>query len=131
MNLSMMRPKNQTEGLLYQLLKTETPIEETQRKADETLEFKMIKPRETFRFKPPIQINGDWKIGLTRLGVYYSIFNRTEEYNKFERYKIPDEKRGGVTYTEIRVEIERDLDFSDITANDLQDDIIGRINIEE
>ena len=91
----------------------------------------MIKPKETFHFKPSIQIQGDWMIGLTDLEVYNSIFNITEENNKFELYKFPDEKAGGVTYEKVRDEIEKDLDIEDITAEDLQDDIIGPIIIEE
>ena len=91
----------------------------------------MTKPKETFHFKPPIQIKGDWMIGLTDLEVYNSIFNITEENNKFELYKFPDEKAGGVTYEKVKDEIEKDLDIEDITAEDLQDDIIGPIIIEE
>ena len=132
MNLNMIRPKNQTEDLLLSITKKcETLIEQTHRKAEETLEFKMNKSRETFHFKPPIQIKGDWMIGLTDLEVYNSIFNITEENNKFELYKFPDEKAGGVTYEKVRDEIEKDLDIEDITAEDLQDDIIGPIIIEE
>ena len=128
----MIRPKNETENLLLSITKNcETLIEQTHRKAEETLEFKMVKPRETFHFKPPFQIKGDWMIGLTDLEVYNSIFIITEENNKFELYKFPDEKAGGVTYTKVRDEIEEDLDISDITATDLQDDIIGPIIIEE
>ena len=55
-------------------------------------------------------------IGLTGLEVYNSIFNITEENNKFELYKFPDEKAGGISYTKVRDEIERDLDIADITA---------------
>ena len=132
MNLKMIRPKTQTEDLLLSITKNcETLIDQTQRKAEETLEFKMIKPRETFHFRPPIQIKGDWVIGLTDLGVYNSIFNITEENNKFELCKFPDEKAGGVTYEKVRDEIEKDLDIEDITPEDLQDDIIGPIIIEE
>ena len=69
--------------------------------------------------------------GLIDLEVYNSIFNITEENNKFQFYKFPDEKAGGISYEELRDEIERDLDISDITAADLQDDIIGPNNIEE
>ena len=128
----MIRPKNQTEDLLLSITKNcETLIKQTHRKAEETLEFKMNKPRETFHFKPPIQVKGDWMIGLTDLEVYNSIFNITEENIKFELYKFPDEKAGGVTYEKVRDEIEKDLDIEDITAEDLQDDIIGPIIIEE
>ena len=132
MNLNMIRPKNETEDLLQSITKNcETLIEQTHRKAEETLEFKMNKSREIFHFSPPIQIKGDWMIGLTDLEVYNSIFNITEENNKFELYKFTDEKAGGVTYEKVRDEIERDLDIEDITAEDLQDDIIGPIIIEE
>ena len=128
----MIRPKNETEDLLLSRIKNcETLIEQTHRKAEETLEFKMIKPRETFHFKPPIQVKGDWMIGLTDLEVYNSIHNITEENNKFELYKFPDEKIGGVTYEKVRDEIEKDLHIEDITAADLQDDIIAPIIIEE
>ena len=128
----MIRPKNETEDLLLSITKNcETLIEQTHTKPQETLEFKMVKPKETFHFKPPIQIKGDWMIGLTDLEVYNSIFNITEENNKFELYKFPDEKAGGVTYEKVRAEIEKDLDIEDITAEDLQDDIIGPIIIEE
>ena len=132
MNLNMVRPKNETEDLLLSITKNcEMLIEQTHRKAEETLEFKMAKPRETFHFKPPIQIKGDWMIGLTDLEVYNSIFNITEKNNKFELYKFPDEKAGGVTYEKVRDEIEKDLDIKDITAEDLQDDIIAPIIIKE
>ena len=91
----------------------------------------MNKSRETFHFKPPIQIKGDWMIGLTDLEVYNSIFNITEENNKFDLYKFPDDKIGGVTYEKVKGEIEKDLGIEDITAEDLQDDIIGPIINEE
>ena len=98
MNLNMIRPKTQTEDLLLSITKNcEMLIEQTHTKPQETLEFKMTKPKETFHFKPPIQVKGDWMIGLTDLEVYNSIFNITEENNKFELYKFPDEKAGGVT----------------------------------
>ena len=132
MNLNMIRPKNETEDLLLSITKNcETLIEQIHRKAEETLEFTMIKPRESFHFKPPIQVKGDWMIGLTDLEVCNSIFNRTEENNKFELYKFPDEKSGGVTYEKVRDEIEKDLDIEDITAADLQNERIGPIIIEE
>ena len=127
----MIRPKNETDLLLPITKNCETLIEQTHRKAEETLEFKMIKPRESFHFKPPIQVKGDWMIGLTDLEVYNSIFIITEENNKFELYKFPDEKAGGVTYEKVRDEIEKDLDIEDITAADLQDEIIAPIIIKE
>ena len=132
MNLNMIKPKNETEDLLLSITKNcQTLIEQTHRKAEETLEFKMTKPRETFHFKPPIQIRDTWMLGLTDLEVYNSIFNITEENNKIKIYKFLDEKAGGISYTKVRDEIERDLDISKITDADLQDDIIGPIIIDE
>ena len=98
---------------------------------EETLDFKLIKPRETFFFNTPIQIKADWMIGLTESEVYKSFFNITEKNKKFEVHKFPNEKAGGVTYEKVRDEIEKDLNISDITATDLQDGIIGPNIIEE
>ena len=78
-----------------------------------------------------MEIKGDWMVGLVDLEVYNAIFNITEENNKFELYKFPDEKAGGITYEKVRDEIEKDLDIEDITAAGLQDEIIAPIIIEE
>ena len=46
MNLNIITPKNETENLLLSITKNcETLIEQTHRKPEETLEFKMTKPR--------------------------------------------------------------------------------------
>ena len=48
MNLNMIQTKNEAEDLLLSITKNcETLIEQTHRKAEETLEFKINKPRET------------------------------------------------------------------------------------
>ena len=132
MNLKLTGTKNQTEDLLLPITKNcETLIEQTHKKAEETLEFKMIKPKETFRFNPPISIEGSWMIGLTDLEVYNSIFNITEQNNQFEFHRFPDEKSAGVSYEKVREEIEKDLGITDITAADIQDDITAPIIIGE
>ena len=60
MNLNMIRPKNQTEVFLLSITKNcETLIDQTHRKAEETLEIKMTKPRGTFHFNPPVDVNED------------------------------------------------------------------------
>ena len=128
----MTRPKNETEDILLAKTKNCDPLnEQTNKKAEETLEFKMIKPRETFHFKAPSEVKGDWMTRLTDLEVYNSIFNITEENKKLQLYKFPDEISSGITYEKVRDENERDLDFSDITAADLQIDLIAPIIIEE
>ena len=46
MNLNMIRPKNETEDLLLLITKNcETLIDQTYRKPEETLEFKIFKPK--------------------------------------------------------------------------------------
>ena len=132
MSLNMFQPKKETEDLLLSITKNcETLIKQTHRKAEETLEFKMTKPREIFHFTPPVQIKRDWMIGLTDLEVYNSIFDITDENNKLKLYKFPHEISGDISYEKIRDEIERDLDISNITTADLQDDIIAQNIIEE
>ena len=80
MNLNNIRSNNQTAGSILSITKNcEQPFEQTHRKAEETLEFKMIKPKETFHFKLPINIKGEWMSGLTDLEVYNSIFNITKK----------------------------------------------------
>ena len=69
--------------------------------------------------------------GLTILEVYNSVFNITEENNKFELYKLTDSKIGGISYEKVWDENEKDLGIRDITATDLQDYIIGPIIIQE
>ena len=57
----MIRPKNDAVDLLLSIKKKCEPlIEQVQRKSEETLEFKKIKPRGTFHFNPPIEIKGGW-----------------------------------------------------------------------
>ena len=55
MNFNIIRPKNETQDLLISITKNcETLNKQTHRKPEETLKFKMTKPRETFHFNPPI-----------------------------------------------------------------------------
>ena len=128
----MIPPKNETEHLLLPIAKNcETLVKKTHTNAQEMLEFKMIKPRETFHFNPLIQIKCDWMIGLTDLEVNNSISNINTTNNKFKLYKFPDAKAGGVSYEKVSDEIERNLDISDITSSDLQDEIIAPIVLKE
>ena len=75
----MNQPIKKTEDFLLSIAKNcETLFEQTHRKAEKTLEFKMIKTEETLHFNPPIHIEGDWTIGLVDLERYISIFIITE-----------------------------------------------------
>ena len=96
MNLNMIRPKNGTQGLILSITENcETLIHRIHTRPEETLEFKMIKLRETVHSIPPIQVEDDWMLGLIDLEVYTSVFYITEENNKHKLYKIPGEKSGG------------------------------------
>ena len=129
MNLNIIRPKNETEDLLLSITKNcETLVEQTHRKAEETLEFKMNKSRETFHFKPPIQLKGDWMLGLVNLEVYNSIFNITEENNKFDIYRAKDDKFG---FLELKDTLEEILNIPHITIEHLDDEILGPRIIDE
>ena len=129
MNLSMVKPKNETEDLLLSITKNcETIIKQTHRKPEETLEFKMVKPKETFHFKPPIQVKGDWMLGLVNLEVYNSIFNITEENNKFELYRDMSAKFG---FLELKDELEEILNISHIRDDHLDDEVLGQRIIDE
>ena len=123
MNLYLIRPKNESEYLLILITKNcETFIEQTHRKAEETLEYKMNKPRETFHFRPPIRINGDWIIGLTSLEVYNSIFNINHTNNKFELYTDTFDE---FSFPELKDELEEIPNISNITDENLQDEYMG------
>ena len=131
MNLNMIRPKNETKYLLLSIAKNwETLIHQIHTIPEETLEFKMNKAIETFHVNPPIQVEDDWMLGLIDLEVYNTIFNPTEKSTSFKIYKYPDGKSVSVSYEKVRNEIEKVLDFSDNTATDLEDDIIGPIIIK-
>ena len=125
----MIRPKNETEGLLLSITKKcETLIDQTHRKAEETLEFKMNKPRQTFHFKPSFRIQDSWMIGLTSLEVYNSIFIITERNNKFELYRDSSNKFG---FLELKDELEEILNIPHISQEHLQDEIIRPRIIDE
>ena len=100
----MIKPKSETEDLLLSISKyCETLIEQTHRKPQEVLELKMKKkPRETFLFSQPLQINGDWMLGLTSVEVYNSTSNITEHNNKFELFEFPHSMIGGISYEKLR-----------------------------
>ena len=64
---------------------TDTLIEQTKTKIQETLEFKMNKQMQTFSFNPSINLveEGKWLLGLSSLECTNSVFNITNENNSF------------------------------------------------
>ena len=115
----MIQPKNETEDLLLSITKNcEKLVEQTHRNPEESLEFKMLKSREIFHFKPPIQTKGDWMLGLIDLEVYNSIFNITKENNKFELYTDIFEE---YSFHELQDEVAEILNIPKITDDHLED----------
>ena len=123
MNLNMIRPINETEDLQLSTTKNcESLIEQTHRKTEETLEFKLNKPREAFHFKPPMSIKSSWMIRSKSLEVYISIIIINHEIIKFELKTDTSDK---VSFRESKGELEDILDISITTNENLQDDTIG------
>ena len=64
---------------------TDTLIEQTRTKPQETLEFKMNKQIQTFSFKPPINLidEGKWLLAVSSFECTNSVFNITDDNNSF------------------------------------------------
>ena len=64
---------------------TDALIEQTKTKPQETLEFEMIRSKQTFSFNPPINLleEGKGLLGLSSLNFTKSVCNRTDENNSF------------------------------------------------
>ena len=64
---------------------TDTLIEQTRTKPQETLEFKMDKQRQTFSFNPPINLieEDKWLVAVSSFECTNSVFNITDENNSF------------------------------------------------
>ena len=64
---------------------TDTLIEQTKTKPQETLEFKMNKQMQTFSFNPPINlvVEGKWLIAVSSLECTNSVFIITDDNNSF------------------------------------------------
>ena len=73
------------ELLLLTKKHTDTLIEQTKTKPQETLEFKMIRSKQTYAFNPPINLveEGKWLLGVTSLECTNSVFNITNKNNSF------------------------------------------------
>ena len=64
---------------------TDTLIEQTKTKPQQTLEFKMNKQKQTFSFNPPINLieEGKWLMAVSLFDCTNSVFNITNENNSF------------------------------------------------
>ena len=64
---------------------TDTLIQQTKPKPQETLKFKKIRSKQTFSFNPPINLveQGKWLLGVTSLECTNAVFNITNENISF------------------------------------------------
>ena len=64
---------------------TDTLIQQTKTKPQETLEFKMNEQMQTFSMNPPLNLVEEdrWLLGVTSLECTNSVFNITNENNSF------------------------------------------------
>ena len=64
---------------------TDTLIEQTKTRAQETLEFRMNKQRQTFSFNPPINLveEDKWLLAVSSFECTNSVFNITDDNNSF------------------------------------------------
>ena len=64
---------------------TDTLIQQTKTKPQETLEFKMNKQRQTFSFNPPINLveEDKWLLAVSSFECTNSVFNITDDNNSF------------------------------------------------
>ena len=64
---------------------TDTLVEQTRTKPQETLEFKMKKQMQTFSFNPPLNLieEGKWLMAVSLFDCTNSVFNITNENNTF------------------------------------------------
>ena len=62
---------------------TDTLIEQTKTKPQETLDFKMNKQMQTFSFNPPINLieEDKWLLAVSSFECTNSVFNKTDENN--------------------------------------------------
>ena len=122
----MIRPKNKAEVLLlFNNKNCETHnIDQTHTQSQETLEFKLTQPKETFSFTPSIILGFDsnWMLRLTSIEVHNSFFNLTEEDNKLE---FCTDKFDEFSFQELKDELEEILSISDLTQSYLQNETIG------
>ena len=64
---------------------TDTLVEQTKTKPQETLEFTMNKQKQTFSFNPPINLleEGRWLLAVSSFECTNSVFNISNENNSF------------------------------------------------
>ena len=122
MILNTIQPEKNRRFINFATKTCQMLIEQTYREAEETLESKLIKPRETFSFKPPISIEGSCMIGSLNLEIYIFVFNLTEKKISELYTDTFDE----FSFVDLQDELEEIISISDNTPKHLQHEKIGR-----
>ena len=87
MNLDVFKHSKETEYLLLSINKNfGALVEQTHRRTQKTLSFRLTQPKENLSFTPPISIKRSWLVGLTSLEQYNSKLNEPEKNTNFELY---------------------------------------------
>ena len=76
-------------------------------------------------------MEGSWMMGLEALEVYNTIFNITEENNKFKHFKLSQLMNDEGIKESVRNVVGKNLGISDVTLQDLLDETTEPIVIEE
>ena len=121
----MITPKIETDDFLLSITKNcETLIKQTLTRPQQTLEFKLTQPKQTFSSTPSINLGLDcnWMLRLKKIEVSNAIFNITEEKNKFELYTDNFDE---LSFEELKDELEDFPNISGITPYHLQHEKIG------
>ena len=70
--------------LLIKIKHTDTLIEKTRTRPQETLEYEMNKQTETFSYNPRINLSAEeWKLAITSFEATKSVFETTDENKSF------------------------------------------------
>ena len=124
MNLNMIRLKIETEDLILSITKNfETLIKQTQRKAEETLDLKLTKTKETVPFETPNvnqRILDSWVNEFRSMQFFFK--NITEENYNIELYTDNFEES---SFQQLKDELQEIVNLIDTTPEDLKDDILG------
>ena len=108
MKLDMIRARNEAEDLILSITEnSETLIKQTHKKAEETLDFKLTKRRETFSLKSTTNfgLEGWSMISLTSLEAYNCIFIK----QKKKKFELFTDKFDEFLFGELKDELEEIL----------------------
>ena len=130
MDLSSFITYDKKESLLLSIAKSNQEIvENTHSKPQETLEFKMTKPKESFPFDVPLILNEKWMMGVKSLEVYNTVYNITNSNNKLE-IVLNDQQLDALEFdTGVVSNIKKLYETYDLENNKLYYEIIEKANI--